>query len=121
MALQRLIKNNYHFVEPKSMENARSRYETENNTLLTFIEECCIIKPDIIPSARTKRSVFRNAYDVWIKKNNNGRGKLNSKDMNILLENNFGEKYVKSNGTIYMSVLVLTPEAKEELGIYDVT
>lgn len=119
LALQKLIKNNYHFIEPKSMEKAREAYETENNTLLTFVKDCCVVKPDIIPSARTKRSTFREAYDIWIKKNNNGRGKLNSKDMNLLLEKNFGEVYIKSNGIVYMSVLVLTPEAKEELGIYD--
>lgn len=121
LALQRLIKNNYHFIEPKSMENARERYEIENNTLLSFVNECCEIMPNMIPSGRTKRSTFRDAYDVWIKKNNNGKGKLNSKDINLLLEKNFGEKYIKSHGTIYMSVLVLTPEAKEELGIYDGT
>lgn len=121
LALQRLINNNYHFVEPKSMEKAREAYETENNTLLTFVKDCCIVKPDIMPSARTRRSTFRNAYDVWIKKNNNGRGKLNTKDMNLLLEKHFGEIYIKSDGIVYMSVLVLTPEAKEDLGIYDGT
>ena len=119
LALQKLIENNYHFIEPKSMEKAREAYETENNTLLTFVKDCCVVKPDIMPSERTRRSTFRNAYDIWIKKNNNGRGKLNSKDMNLLLEKHFGEIYIKSDGIVYMSVLVLTSEAKEELGIYE--
>ena len=119
LALQKLIQNNFHFIEPQSMENSRKEYEVENNTLLTFIKECCIIKPDIIPSLRTKRSTFRTAYDLWIKKNNNGRGKLSSKDMNLLLEKNYGETYVKSDGIVYMSIIVLTPEVKEELSIYE--
>lgn len=119
IALKRLINNNYKFDEPSSMEKHREEYEVENNTLLTFVKECCVENPNIMPSYRTKRSTFRMAYDTWIKKNNNGRGKMNTKEMNLLLEKNFGETYVKNNGIIYMSVLVLTPEAKEELQIYD--
>lgn len=118
IALQRVINNGYKFDEPKSLEKVREEYEINNNTLLTFIKECCEVMPDIMPSYRTKRSDFKLAYDTWIKNNNNNRGKINSKDMNAILETKYDECYIKSNGIIYMSKLVLTPEAKEELGIY---
>lgn len=119
IALRQVIDNGYKFDEPQILNNSRALYEIENNTLLTFVKECCVVNPDAMPHLRTKRSTFKQAYDLWIKKNNNGRGKLNSKDMNIILEKNFGETYIKRNGVIFMKMLILTPEAKEELGIYD--
>lgn len=119
--LEKVISNNYHFVEPKSMQEERLKYEIENNTFLSFIHECCYIKDDIMPSMRLKRSTFKEAYDKYIKLNNNGRGKVTSADMNLLLETEYGEKYIKSNGIWYMSRINLLPEAKQELEIYDGT
>lgn len=119
IALKRLIDNDYKFDEPKSMEEFRQNYEVENNTLLTFIQECCEVREDIMPSLRTKKRVFMDAYDSWIRKNNNGRGKLNSKEVARVLEEKYNERAIKSNGIMYMSKLILTPEAKEELEVYD--
>lgn len=70
---------------------------------------------------RLKRSTFKEAYDKYIKLNNNGRGKVTSADMNLFLETEYGEKYIKSNGIWYMSRINLLPEAKQELEIYDGT
>ena len=118
-ALQKVVKNNYHFSEPKILEQKRKEYEKENNTLLNFIEECCYIKEDTMPSLRLRRSIFKEAYDRYIKMNCNGRGKLTTLDMNTVLENNFGESFIKSNGIWYMSKILLLPETKEELGLYE--
>lgn len=117
--LQKVISNNYHFVEPEDLKNKREEYEQENNTLLNFIEECCYIKEDTMPTLRLKRSIFKEAYDKYIKLNCNGRGKINTLDMNNILKSKFNETYVKSNGIWYMNNILLLPEAKEELGIYE--
>lgn len=119
--LQKVVKNNYHFIEPEKMAQQRLMYETENNTLLNFIEECCYVKDDTMPSLRLRRSVFKDAYDKYIKLNCNGRGKIASSDMNNILKTYFNETFVKSNGIWYMKRVLLLPEAKEELGIYEPT
>lgn len=119
--LQKVINNNYHFIEPKSMQNQREEYETENNTLLSFINECCYIKDDVLPSLRLKRSTFKEAYDKYIMLNCNGKGKLNAQEIKTILQNNFNESFIKSNGIFYLERILLTPEAKQELGIYDGT
>lgn len=117
--LQKVVNNNYHFIEPAKLARERIAYEKENNTLLNFIEECCYIKDDTMPSLRLRRSIFKEAYDKYIKLNCNGRGKINTLDMNNLLLTNYGETFIKSNGIWYMKKILLLPEAKEELGIYE--
>ena len=117
--LQKVIKNNYHFIEPKKIEEQRQKYERENNTLLKFIEECCYINDESMPSLRLKRSIFKEAYDKYIKLNFNGRGKINNIDMNYLLQTYYDETFIKSNGIWYMKKILLLPEAKQELGIYE--
>ena len=117
--LQKVIKNNYHFIEPAKLAEQRLIYEKENNTLLNFIEECCFVKDDTMPSLRLRRSVFKEAYDKYIKMNCNGRGKITTLDMKNLLLTYYDETYIKSNGIWYMKRILLLPEAKEELGIYE--
>lgn len=117
--LQKVIKNNYHFIEPAKLGEQRVIYEKENNTLLNFIEECCFVKDDTMPSLRLRRSVFKEAYDKYIKMNCNGRGKITTLDMKNLLLTYYDETYIKSNGIWYMKRILLLPEAKEELGIYE--
>lgn len=117
--LQKVVNNNYHFIEPEKLARERIAYEKENNTLLNFIEECCFIKDGTMPSLRLRRSIFKEAYDKYIKLNCNGRGKINTLDMNNLLLTNYGETFIKSNGIWYMKKILLLPEAKEELGIYE--
>jgi P4 family phage/plasmid primase-like protien len=119
LALKRLIENGYKFDEPESMKDNRKQYEVENNTFLTFIRECCEYKPDMSPYERTKKRIFKDAYDMWIKKNNNGKGKLNSKEIAKILEEEYNEYGIKSNGVIYMSKIIIKKEALEELGIYN--
>ena len=114
-----MIKNNYHFIEPAKLTEQRLIYEKENNTLLNFIEECCFVKDDTMPSLRLRRSVFKEAYDKYIKMNCNGRGKITTLDMKNLLLTYYDETYIKSNGIWYMKRILLLPEAKEELGIYE--
>lgn len=117
--LQKVVNNNYHFIEPEKLARERIAYEKENNTLLNFIEECCYVKDDTMPSLRLRRSIFKEAYDKYIKLNCNGKGKINTLDMNNLLQTNYGETFIKSNGIWYMKKILLLPEAKEELGIYE--
>lgn len=116
--LRELIENNYKFEETEDMIKSRETYEIENNTLLTFISECCE-EYNAIPSLRTKRKSFLEAYDKWCKLNNNGKGKLSLSDIKITLEAKYKEHFIKSNGQYFLEKLILLPIAKKELGIYD--
>lgn len=118
-ALKTLIFKNYNFEETPEMLEARERYEINNNTLLSFIKEFCEVYEEPIQSFRTPRSTFNRAYDSYIKEKNNNRGKIPSKDINLLLEQKFKETFIKSNGIVYMSKIKLTPSAKEELNYYE--
>lgn len=118
-ALQIVIGNGYKFIEPSTMIKAREEYEVDNSTFLTFMEECCEIKPDVMASFRLRRSTFRQAYDQYVKINCNNFGKISTYDMNRILKEKYNENYVKSNGKWFMEKIVLLPEAKEELNIYE--
>jgi P4 family phage/plasmid primase-like protien len=119
IALYKLISNGYKFTEPACIQESRNKYETTNNTLLTFIQECCFIDEDF-KGRKLKRSEFNTAYSKWCNINNNGYGKLNSYDMENILEEKFGETYFKScDGYWVMNKIHLSPESKELLGIYD--
>lgn len=117
--LKKVINNNYTLIEPQYMKEMKEKYEIQNNTLLSFINEYCEVITDIPVYHRTKRSTFKHAYDAWVRINNNGKGKLNSQDMNTILETKFNEKYIKSNGIWYMSKIIVLPEAFQELDIWE--
>lgn len=114
-ALHYIIENNYKFIEPKCVKEARESYTVDNSTLLTFIEECCYVHEDI--SFRLKRSEFKQAYTNYVKLNFNGNGKVSTKVMNRILLERYEEDFIKSNGIWYMKKIRLTKEAREELGI----
>lgn len=121
--LKKLIDNDYKFIEPDNMKELREKYEVENNTFLSFLEDCCDYRPDggIIASMRLKRSTFKEAYTKYVDINNNGKGKLTTNDMNKILKERYNETFVKSNGVIYLKDITLSPEAIKELGVWRTT
>lgn len=112
-ALEELIENNYKFEITEEMKKTLKKYETDNNTLLQFIEECCDTTNSI--KTRTKRSTFYDCYDKWCKKYNNGKGKIGNVNAKKILLENFDEKFKLSGGIWYMSKIVVTPQAQEDL------
>lgn len=112
-ALDELIKNNYKFEITDDMKNTLKRYETDNNTLLQFIEECCVI--DENAKVRTKRSTFYDCYDNWCKKYNNGKGRVGNVTAKKILLDNFNEGFKLSGGIWYMDKIVVTWQSQEDL------
>lgn len=112
-ALKELIENDYKFNVTEDMKKTLKRYETDNNTLLQFIEECCELKGDM--KARTKRSTFYGCYDAWCKKYNNGKGKVGNVTAKKILLDNFGEDFKLSGGIWYMDKIVVIPQVQEDL------
>lgn len=62
--LQAAIRRGYTFTESEAIRNCREAYKVENNSLLSFIKECCILH-----EGRTERAIFHNAYRTWCAQN----------------------------------------------------
>lgn len=116
-AFYRLIAKDFQFEPTNEMTVAIEKHKIKNNTLLSFIEECCVDNSTC--SIKTKRKVFNDCYDAWCKQNNCIKGKLNANDMKELLATKYGEYYKKSNGIFYMEKLAILPDTMQDLGVYD--
>lgn len=60
------VKRGYEFTESENMAMMRENYMSSNNSLITFVNECCILGS----SHKIKRSKFRKFYLTWCKSEN---------------------------------------------------
>lgn len=89
----------YKFTESECMELERHAYEVQNNSLLTFVNECCITHPDPSDPRKKlsiKRSLFNCLYTKWCHQNMVKPER--ERDIARQLEKHFGIVAVKSNG-----------------------
>lgn len=118
MALKTVINNGYRFSEPDSVDMASKSYMEENNTVISFFNECMMERPDgKITDQYTTGKVF-NVYKAWCNDNNHGFAKTAKEFRDILatqLDTTFSQMTVRrgKGGTFYRT-LTLTPETKEE-------
>ena len=72
-ALQTVIRNGYRFSEPKSVTEARERYMNENNTVISFWNECMVQRSRI--TDKTTVGKVYEVYRAWCSDNNHGFAK----------------------------------------------
>ena len=116
-ALQTVIANGYRFTEPESVNKARDAYMSENNTVVSFFDECMTKRPrgKIEDSCSTGR--IYKVYKAWCYDNNNGYAKTAGEFRKALadhLDTTFEEMSVKRNNGTYYRNYTLTLEAKEQ-------
>lgn len=116
-ALQTVIANGYRFSEPDSVSAAREKYRMENNTVISFFEECmCRRENGKITDTCTTGKVYK-VYKEWCRDNNNGFAKTYKEFRTRLadhLATAFEDMVVKrSSGTFYKD-FTLTHECKNE-------
>ena len=116
-ALQTVIANGYRFSEPDSVSVARETYMSENNSVISFYNECMTERPRrrIEDSCSTGR--IYKVYKAWCYDNNNGYAKTAGDFRKTLadhLDTTFVDMSVKRNNGTYYRNYTLTPEAKEE-------
>ena len=109
-ALKRLIANNYRFIETEAVQKARELYETENNSLFVFVEDCCERK-EVPPKDRLRRSDFNRVYREWCKRN--GKKALSDRDIRDGLEQ-LGIQKATIHGIVYLCDLCMNFETKTE-------
>ena len=116
-ALQAVIKNGYRFSEPQSVSNARNIYMEENNTVISFFNECmCPWQDGRINRHCTTGRIYR-VYQAWCRENNNGYAKT-AKEFREGLEEYLGHPYAeittRVKGNTYYRDYSLTQESKEQ-------
>lgn len=117
--LKKLIEDDYKIELPKKLIDYRNMYIIENNTLLSFIDECCdISEKEIISSLRDKKSEFKKIYYKWCDVNNYGKGKLKLKEIETTLKERYGEDLKKYDGYEKLKFIKIKKETYEELGIW---
>ena len=116
-AIQTVITNGYRFSEPDSVSLAREKYMAENNTVISFFEECMCEWPDgKINKHCTTGRIFK-VYQGWCRENNNGFAKT-AKEFRETLASHLGADFTalttRQNGNTYYKDYSLTSEAKEQ-------
>jgi len=116
-ALQTVIANGYCFSEPESVIKARDDYMCENNTVISFFEECmCRLPNGKIEKHCTTGRIYK-VYQGWCRENNNGFAK-SAKEFREALALHLGADYselvTRQNGNTYYKDYTLTPEAKQQ-------
>jgi putative DNA primase/helicase len=102
------VKRGYVFTEAEGMERLRNEYSKNNNSLLSFVNECCIREK----CNRTSRPHFKRMYKIWCKVNNMQPER--DKDIGSLLEEYYEVKATKTTG-YYMYPLSIKEDVSKEL------
>lgn len=116
-ALQTVIKNGYRFSEPQSVSNARNIYMEENNTVISFFNECMCPWQDGKINRHCTTGRIHRVYQAWCRENNNGYAKT-AKEFREGLEEYLGHFYAeittRVKGNTYYRDYSLTQESKEQ-------
>ena len=116
-ALQQVIANGYRFTEPDSVSLARENYMSENNTVISFYEECMCEWPDGKINKHCTTGRIYKVYQGWCRENNNGFAKT-AKEFRETIASYLGADYAtittRQNGNTYYKNYSLTSEAKEQ-------
>jgi putative DNA primase/helicase len=97
---------------PASISLATEKYRDEEDRILHFLNERCILQPEV----SVKASVLYEAYKAWCEENQFGRG-MNA----TLFGNEIGKRFEKKRGNtgmIYQGVRVLTMQEQSVGGVY---
>lgn len=111
-----LINNKFKFKLPKDSLNRVDDYKTRNNTLLSFINECCEVNIEGNIAVRTTKADFKKMYYRWCDINNAGKGKLKLREIEEILETKYHETYGIYNGYKVLNNIKVKPEEREDLG-----
>lgn len=116
MALKTVIANGYHFSEPKSVSDVREQYMKENNTVISFFEECMEERQDEKYTDGATTGRIYDVYKAWCRDNNNGYAKT-SKEFRETVAAHLGKtfKEISQHGKYgtYYAKFTLTNETKE--------
>ena len=106
--LNDIAKRGYTLIPSSAMLEARKAYEESNNSILKFVQECCILF-----DGKTKCSRFHEIYSKWCKLNRFRTERLS--DLKNLLLSEFGIGGKKTDGGYDWYDLSIRPEKSAEI------
>ena len=116
-ALGKVIKNGYRFDEPEKVIRARERYIAQNNTVVSFFNECMRKREsDRITDNATTAKIYR-VYKAWCSENNNGYAKTAREfreELARYLHTDVEGMVKKWHGYNYYGLYTLTYETKKQ-------
>ena len=91
-ALQKVIKNGYFYDEPETVTQAREKYMSENNTVISFFEECMTRRLSSTMHDKATTGKIYEVYRAWCLDNNGGFAKT-AKEFRETLADHLGTKF----------------------------
>ena len=116
-ALKKTLDNGINFTIPQCCFDNVEKFKIDNDSILSFINECVVKRPDSRISDECSCGKMFDVYKEWCKDNNNGyyEGK---QTFNKTLAKHFGYNNVTDSitrrGTTYFKEYTLSLECKKE-------
>jgi len=115
MAMIKVIKNGYRFSEPKSVTAARGQYMSDNNTVISFWNECMVQRGKISDKATVGK--IYDVYKVWCQDNNSGYAKSAKEFRSIIsdyLNTSYADLTLRSKAGIVYKNYTLSVDTKQQ-------
>ena len=113
--LKEVIANDYAYDIPQSCEERNKLYRIENDSFLSFMEECVVDRPKGEPiKDKCTTKMFYDTYKEWCKNNNNGYAQTKKEMKQMLIDMGKGEIIHTNGGNNYFRDVTISEEAKIE-------
>lgn len=115
LALQTVIRNSYRFSEPKSVTAAREQYMSDNNTVISFWNECMVQRSKISDKATVGK--IYDVYKAWCQDNNSGYAKSAKEFRSIIseyLNTSYADLTVRTKAGIMYRSYTLSVDTKQQ-------
>ncbi len=115
--LKEVIANDYKYDIPESCKQRNQLYRIENDSFLSFYEECIADRPANKPIKDncTIKAIYE-VYREWCKVNNGGYSQTKREMKKMLVDMGKGEELHTNGGYDYFKYITLKPEAIKEYG-----
>lgn len=113
-ALQGVIKRGYEYSIQKKNLNELAQYRTMNDYALTFLEECCVERPNGKVYDNCDRPTLWRVFCAWCKDNCRNGYRCPRKEFNEAVALKGWEQITTINGKRYYKTFTLSQEAKTE-------
>ena len=113
--LKEVISNGYKYDIPDSCKEVNKKYRVENDSFLSFLEECVVDRPKGEPiKDQCTVKVFYETYKEWCKANNNGYCQTKKEMKQMLIDMDKGEIIHTNGGYDYFKDVTISDKARIE-------
>lgn len=113
--LKEVLSNGYKYDIPDSCKKVNQLYRIENDSFLSFLEECVVDRPKGEPiKDKCTIKVFYDTYKEWCKVNNGGYSQTKREMKKMLEDMGKGEVIHTNGGYDYFKDITLSERAKNE-------